>query len=309
MLDLADLQAFSRIADLGSISGAARALRIPKSSASRALSRLEETVGALLIERSTRNLRLTDAGLLLQRHARQILDHVGEAENALGGLSGQPVGDLRISVPFTFATGPLARMLPAFQQRFPEVRVILTIDNRVVDLLTEEVELAIRIGPLAISSLVARRLTKLELWLCASPAYLRAHPPLEYPADLAHHRAIGHRAVHEVWRFRSSVGAEEEIAITPRCVAPEPDVVRTMLIAGAGIGVLPDFHAAEDVARGELVRVLPGYELPGVDVHVLYPSHRSLSPKVRVFIDELVMHLAQWRRGITGSMTPRAGIR
>lgn len=109
MFDLADLKAFSRIAELRSISGAARVLRVPKSSVSRALVRLEEAIGAVLVERSTRHLRLTDAGLLLQRHARRILDDVGEAENAIGGLVGQPRGDLRVSVPFTFATGPLAR--------------------------------------------------------------------------------------------------------------------------------------------------------------------------------------------------------
>ncbi len=114
MLDLVDLRAFARIADLGGVSSAARALRMPKSSVSRSLVRLEEAVGAVLVERSTRHLRLTDAGLLLRRHARRILDDVGEAENAIGGLVGAPRGDLRISVPFTFAAGSLAPMLPAF---------------------------------------------------------------------------------------------------------------------------------------------------------------------------------------------------
>lgn len=161
MLDLTDLRAFARIADLGSISGAARSLRMPKSSVSRSLVRLEEAVGAALVERSTRHLRLTDAGLLLQRHARRILDDVGEAENALGGLVGQPRGLLRVSAPFTFAAGPLALILPGFLERFPEVQISLTIDNRMVDLLTEDYDVAIRIGPLADSDLIARRLTTL----------------------------------------------------------------------------------------------------------------------------------------------------
>ena len=156
MFDLVDLRAFARIADLGSISGAARALRMPKSSVSRSLVRLEEAVGAVLVERSTRHLRLTDAGLLLKRHARRIIDDVGEAENAITGLVGAPRGDLRVSVPFTFATGPLAPMLPAFLLRYPEVRVVLSIDNRPIDLLVEEADIAIRIGPLPDSSLIAR---------------------------------------------------------------------------------------------------------------------------------------------------------
>ena len=174
MLDLADLRAFARIADLGSVSGAARALGMPKSSASRSLARLEAAAGAALVERSTRRLRLTDAGHLLQRHARRILDDVGEAENALAGLISVPRGTLRVSAGFTFAVGPLAPMLPRFLARYPEVRVALTIDNRDVDLLAEEFDLAIRIGPLRDSELIARRLTTVALWTCASPAYLAA---------------------------------------------------------------------------------------------------------------------------------------
>ncbi len=287
MFELSDLRAFARIADLGSISGAARALRMPKSSVSRALVRLETAIGAVLVERSTRHLRLTDAGLLLQRHARRILDDVGEAENAIGGLVGQPRGDLRISVPFTFATGPLARALPDFLARYPEVRVLLTIDNRIVDLLGEEYDVAIRIGPLPDSQLIARRLTTFELWLCASPAYLQRHPPIGKPADLAAHRIVGHRSVAEDWPFDSPAAGQQQVKVTSQVVAPEPDVIRTLLLADAGIGILPDFHAAAAVDSGALARVLPDHRHRSVDVHALYPSHRSLSAKVRVFIDAL----------------------
>ena len=288
MFDFSDLKAFTRIAELGGISAAARALRMPKSSVSRALVRLEEAIGAVLVERSTRHLRMTDAGLLLQRHARRILDDVGEAENAIGGLIGHPQGDLRISVPFTYAAGPLAQALPGFLARFPDVRVLLTIDNRVVDLVGEDYDVAIRIGPLPHSELIARRVATLYLWPCASPDYLKRHAKIAKPADLADHTIIGHRAIKEVWPFQSHSGAKIEVEVVPRMGAPEPDVVRTMIFAGAGIGILPDFHAAEAIASGGLVRVLPDYGHRSVDVHALYPSHRSLSAKVRVFIDALV---------------------
>jgi DNA-binding transcriptional LysR family regulator len=295
MFDLTDLKAFTRIAELGSISGAARALRMPKSSVSRALVRLEDAIGAVLIERSTRHLRMTDAGLLLQRHARRILDDVGEAENAIGGLVGHPQGDLRVSVPFTYAAGPLAEALPPFLIRYPDVRVLLTIDNRVVDLLGEDYDVAIRIGPLPDSDLIARRVATLHLWPCASPRYLDQHPKIVKPADLANHIIIGHRGIKEVWPFRSSEGAKCEVEIVSRMVAPEPDVVLTMLLADAGIGILPDFHAAGAVASGALVRVLPDYNHRSVDVHALYPSHRSLSAKVRAFIDALTHSLSGQR--------------
>ena len=293
MFDLSDLRAFARIADLGSISRAARALKMPKSSASRALVRLEEAIGAVLVERSTRHLRLTDAGFLLQRHARRILDDVGEAENAIGGLVGRPQGELRVSVPFTFAAGPLARSLPGFLARYPDVRVLLTIDNGDVDLLAEDFDVAIRIGLLADSELISRRLTTLDLWPCASPGYLATHPPIAVPADLARHEIIGRRARKETWPFRSPKGPQREVEVETRCVAPEPEVVRTMVIAGAGIGILPDFHATDAIAAGALVRVLPTYEHRSIDVHAIYPSHRSLSAKVRVFIDTLAEDLGK----------------
>jgi DNA-binding transcriptional LysR family regulator len=291
MLDITSLRAFARIADLGSISGAARSLRSPKSSVSRSLVRLEEAVGAALIERSTRHLRLTDAGLLLQRHARRILDEVGEAENAIGGLIGVPSGTLRVSVPFTFAAGPLAPMLPAFLARYPQVRVVLTVDNRSIDLLTEEIDVAIRIGPLPDSELIARRLTSFALRLYASPAYLAARGTPQTTDDLAAHTLIASHDRRYVWHLRTAAGAVQAFEVVPGTVVPEPAVVKTMLIAGAGIARLPDFDAAEALADGTLVRVLPQLEGDSVEAHALYPSHRSLSAKVRVFIDALVVHL------------------
>jgi DNA-binding transcriptional LysR family regulator len=292
MLDLPNLLAFTRIAELGSISAAARSLRSPKSSISRSLVRLEEAVGAVLIERSTRHLRLTDAGMLLQRHARRILDEVGEAENAVGGLVGVPSGTLRVSVPFTFAAGPLAPMLPGFLARYPDVRVALTVDNRNVDLLTEQIDIAIRIGPLPDSELIARRLATFSLRTYASPAYLAARGTPATADDLLDHTLIASRDRRYVWRFRAQSGAVQELDIVPGSVVPEPAVAKPMLIAGVGIGRLPDFHAADALANGTLVRVLPHLEGELIEAHALYPSHRSLSAKVRVFIDALVAHLS-----------------
>jgi len=291
VLDLAHLRAFARIADLGSISGAARSLGMPKSSVSRSLSRLEGAVGTALIERSTRHLRLTDAGLLLQRHAARILADVTEAENAVGGLIGKPTGTLRVSVPFTFAAGPLASMLPSFLARYSEVRVVLSIDNRQIDLLADEADIAIRIGPLPDSQLISRRLTTFALWPCASPDYLAGTPPIEVPGDLLAHRLIAHADRRQRWAFRTPGREVHNFEFDPGAVVPEPDVLRTMLLDHVGIGLLPDFHAAKDVAAGRLVRVLSAQDCGSVEAHALYPSHRSLSAKVRVFIDAIVVHL------------------
>ena len=293
MMELLHLKAFARIADLGSVSGAARSLGMPKSSVSRSLSRLEEVMGTALIERSTRYLRLTDAGRLLHRHAARILDDVTNAENAIGSLIGRPSGTLRVSVGFTFAAGPLAPILPKFLAQYPEVRIVLTVDNRPVDLLTEEIDVSIRIGPLRDSELIARKLGVIELWPCASPAYLAARGTPQTVDDLIVHKLIAHTDRLIPWRIKTPSGAVREIETEPGTVIPEPAVTRIMLLGDAGIGWLPDFDARPHVENGTLVRVLPDHDVDTVDVHALYPSHRSLSAKVRVFVDALVMHLAK----------------
>lgn len=298
MLDLVDLTAFARIADQGSISEAARSLKMPKSSVSRSLARLEEHVGAQLVERSTRQLRLTEAGLLLQRHAKRLLDEVGEIEDALAGLDGKPSGDLHVNVPMTFAAGPLAAMLPGFLARYEDVRVVLAVDNKLVDLELERVDVAIRIGPLHDSGLSARRFATFELWACASPGYLKRHPRIASPADLRRHRRLSHVDRRATWKFRTPAGTIRDIELDPGTVVPEASVLEPMLVAGAGIGLLPDFRAADAIAAGALVRVLPDLEGGTVDAHAVYASHRGRSPKVRAFIDALVSHCKPWNAGV-----------
>ena len=293
MLELTDLRVFTRIVELGSISGAARGLEMPKSSVSRSLARLEGSVGAVLLERSTRHLRLTDAGLLLQRHARRILDDVGEAEDAIEGLVGVARGTLRVSVPFSFAAGPLAPMLPAFRARYPEVRVVLIFENQPIGILSDEADVAIRIGPLPDSDLIARRLARIPLWPCASPAYLAEHGTPTTVNELDGHALIAVNEHPATWLFRTPHGLVRELVGGSVMVVPEPAVLKTVLSGGAGIGRLPFYHAIEAIADGSLVRLLPDHACETVDAQALYPRHRSLSARVRVFVDELAAHLAR----------------
>jgi DNA-binding transcriptional LysR family regulator len=292
MLDLTDLRIFARIADAGSISGAARALGMPKSSVSRSLVRIEGAVGAMLVERSTRRLALTDAGLLLQRHARRILDDVGEAEDAVAGFVGVARGTLRVSAPPSFAAGPLAPMLPAFLARYPEVRVVLSFDNQPIASLPDEVDVAIRAGALPDSDLIARRLASTMLTTCASPGYLAEHGTPTTVDALRDHRLITLVDRRAVWRFRTPTGELREVAAEPGLVVPEHTIARTVMLGGAGIGQLPEYHARDAIANGSLVRILPDHEGDRVDVHALYPRHRSLSAKVRVFVEAVAAHLA-----------------
>jgi DNA-binding transcriptional LysR family regulator len=295
MLDLADLRNFVRITYAGSISGAARALGMPKSSVSRSLVRIEAAVGATLIERSTRRLRLSDAGLLLQRHARRILDDVGEAEDALAGFVDIPRGTLRVSAPPSFAAGPLAPMLPGFLARYPDVRLVLSFDNQPIVQLPDDVDVAIRAGDLPDSDLIARRLTSTSLLACASPEYLTRCGTPATVEELRGHRLITLLDHRSAWRFRTPAGVTLEYAAEPGLVVPEHAIARTVLLGGAGIGRLPEYHARDAIANGALVHLLPDHDGERVEVHALYPRHRGLSAKVRVFVDAVTAHLAPTR--------------
>ncbi|HVG47284.1 MAG TPA: LysR family transcriptional regulator [Rubellimicrobium sp.] len=291
MLDLSDLRVFARIADQGSLSAAARALRAPKSSVSRSLARLEEQVGQALVERTGRQARLTDAGRLLLPHALRLLADAEEAEAALGAFAGVPRGDLRINAPYVFSQYLVAPMLPAFLAQHPEVRVILEVTDRPIDIRGEEADVVIRVGQLADSGLIARKLLDIEMWTCASPHYLARRGTPVCTADLGVHDLLTWTDQRTTWSFRHPDGRTDAIEVPSRTVVPEPAALRTVLAGGAGIGRLPDFVAQEAVARGDLLRLWTDWRGDSVPAHALYPSHRSLSAKVRVFIDALLAHL------------------
>ena len=295
MMDLSDVHAFLRVAKLRSISGAARALHAPKSSVSRALVRLEAAVGSTLVERSTRQLRLTDAGHLLVPHAERIMTEVDEAQAALGRFAGTPQGTLRVSVPYAFALGALAPMLPAFLARYPDVDVVLEHDVNWADVMVEDADLFIRLSPLPQTAMVGRRVATVELWTCASPSYVAARGCPASVADLTAHDIIGLAGPELKWSFRNGAGRMEEVALRPRAVLPDTALIQSVLTNGAGIGQLPDYMVAEAVSRGELTRILPGLGPATAEAFALYPSHRGLPVKARVFIDALVAHVSARR--------------
>jgi DNA-binding transcriptional LysR family regulator len=254
---------------------------------------LEVAVGAMLVDRSTRHLRLSDAGVLFRPYAIRILADVDEAGTALDNFSGIPRGTLRVSAPFTFVVAILSPMLPSFLASYPEVRVVLDVENRVIDMPLEEADLVIRVSSaLPDSDLIARLLLTTQSWTCASPGYLAARGVPSRVADLSRHALIAYADRSTRWSFRTSDGAAREIEFRPAHVVSDSAALKPMLVGGAGIGMLPDFIAKDAIARGELIRLFPEAEGDVFSVHALYTSHRSLSAKVRVFIDALVQCLA-----------------
>ena len=296
IVELIDLRAFVRIADLASISAAARSLALPKSTVSRSLSRLEDVVGAILVDRSTRHLRLTDAGVLFRPYALRILADVDEAGTALDTFVGVPRGTLRISAPFTFAVALVSPMLPAFLARYREVRVVLMVENRIIDMPVEDADLVIRVGLLPDSDLIARHLMTTEVWTCASPAYLASRGTPSSVTELERHTLIAGFDRPTIWSFRKGDGTIEQLEFRPDNVVSDSAALEPMLVGDAGIGRLPDFTAKPSVLKGDLVHLFPDTRGDAFDIHAIYASHRSLSAKVRVFIDTLVEHLATRRR-------------
>jgi DNA-binding transcriptional LysR family regulator len=288
MFEINDLRVFIRIADLKSVSAAAKSLGAPKSSVSRAMTRLENMAGAALVERSSRHLRLTDAGHLLYPQALQILERVEVAMSTMVDHAGVPSGVLRINAPSAFSRCIIAPMLPSFLKRYPSIAVEIVATDERINMLSGEFDITLRIGAMADSLLVARRIRSTELWTCASPRYLsECGTPLTLK-DLLSHNLIG-RADRLVSWFAGDTASDKLATDTlGRVKTLDSDIVEKILIHDGGIGLLPDYLAKPAVARGELVHLFSERAALRAEVYAVYADHHSLSTKVRVFIDALL---------------------
>ncbi|HXK26441.1 MAG TPA: LysR family transcriptional regulator [Myxococcota bacterium] len=291
-LDPKDLQIFVRAADLQSLSAAAVALRVPKSTASRSLQRLEERVGAPLLRRTNRRLVLTETGTLLHRHALRILGELEQAETAVSRVSGAPRGLLRVTAPLTFGRAFVAPLVPDFLEAHPQIQMALDLTPGGVDLFRSDADVAVRVGPIEDSSLRARKLGSPDVWLCASPGYLQRRGVPKQLADLAAHDLLDWSPPHGdgEWTLIGPEGVEK-LGFTPRLTVNDSSVLRVAAIAGTGVGWIPAFLCEADVRSGRLRRVLPEWQREPFEIYALFPGGRALSPKVRAFVEFLVDRL------------------
>lgn len=288
MSQLQDMRIFAETVDAQSFTAAADRLGLSKQFVSKRIAALEKRLGARLLLRSTRKLRVTDLGLAYQERARRILQEVDAAEQMVSNQTAAPRGVLRLSAPMSFATLHLGALIPAFMQVHPEVSVDLELNDRRVDLIDEGYDMAVRIGTLADSSLVARRITGVQLIACASPAYLRQHDVPKEPKELAAHACLlyGHAQRGE-WTFR--VGPRtRKVAVSGPMRSNNGEMLRDAAIAGLGLIVLPDFIVAAALADGRLVEVLEEFRPASFAAYAVYPQHRQSSLLVRAFSDFLV---------------------
>ena len=297
-MDLNEILVFTRVVQNGSFTAAAAQLDMPKSTVSRKVSELEERLNARLLQRTTRKLSLTDVGRTYYDYCARIVAEIEDAERAVGSLQDTPRGLLRVTC------GPnsvfLAPIITDYLKKYPEVTLELVSTARAVDLVEERFDLGIRAGTLPDSTLIARSLGLVSWFLVATPAYLRKRGRPRSPADLAKHDCLFFGpGLGDVGPRLEKDGDVVRLAVSPRMMVTEMDILRAVAVASLGIALLPAFQCVDDLRARRLEQVLRDWKAPSVPVQAVYPSTRHLSPRVKTFVDHLQQRMTRppWERG------------
>jgi DNA-binding transcriptional LysR family regulator len=291
------MQAFVTVADLRGFAPAARKLGLSPSAVTRMIAALEDRLGARLLQRTTRQVALTDVGARYLERIRRILADVEEAETSTEGERTRPSGLLVVSAPVGFGRLHVSPVMSAYLKRYPEVSGELRLADRMINLVEDGVDLAVRIGHLADSSLVARRVGEMRRIVVASKAYLKQHGEPDTPQAIASHQTIqfGAMAAAPAWHFLED-GREVSMTCSPRLSTNSADAAIQYAAEGGGLTRVLAYQAAEAIKAGRLRIVLQKFEQPPLPIHIVYPTSRLLSAKVRAFID-LVVDSSDWRFG------------
>ncbi|WP_368748749.1 LysR substrate-binding domain-containing protein [Klebsiella aerogenes] len=286
---LRGMETFVAVVECGSFTGAAARLEMSAVMVGKYIALLEGQLGTRLLERNTRRQSLTDAGRVYFDEARRVLEQVANAERSVERLRLAPAGTLRVSAPVSFGASIIAPLTASFLQAWPEVRVELDLTNRMVDLVDEGIDLAIRIGDIQRTDLVAKYLAPYRMAICAAPDYLARHGTPQTPADLAGHQCLS----HTVWTARNEwrlPGAAEEIRWKRDAVLRCNDgyALRMAAVAGAGLLLQPEVLLAEDLANGRLVRILQNYTPEPRPIHLLWRQDLRPLPKLTRFVEHLL---------------------
>jgi DNA-binding transcriptional LysR family regulator len=273
---------FAEVVGTGSFTQAARRLGLSKASVSREVARLERRLGAQLLRRTTRSMSLTEIGEAFYAGCQRVAEEAEAAERSVGELQAEPSGELRIAAPVSLGQFQLAPRLPAFMARYPKLRIDMNLTDRIVDLVSEKFDLAIRIsGRLTDATLVQRRLCPIRFFVCAAPAYLERNGMPQDPAELERHNCLGVGA--SPWHFMLS--RRRAARLRADLNIDNGDALRRVALLGHGIAFLPTYLVGDDLRQGRLVRILPERLSLEASAFALYPQNRHASPKVRALID------------------------
>lgn len=291
---LAGIEAFVRVVEQGSFVRAADKLSLSTSALSQRVADLEAHLGTRLLNRTTRRLSLTDSGQSFYERAVQLLADLAEAEALAGAGAAVPRGVLKLTCAHAVGVQRIAPAIARFGRRYPELRFEVVVAERLVDLVEEGFDLAVRIGAVGSEQLVARRLGRMRLLLCAAPDYLARRGTPRTAADLAGHDLLtyAHSATPYLWTLHAPGGEAVEVRAGGSLHANSGEVLVAAAAAGQGIVLETDFHVAGALADGRLVRVLPELDGGGGDIYAVYPSRRHLSAKVRLFVEHLAAEFA-----------------
>ena len=290
------MRTFVQVVDSGSFVGAAEPLAMSKAAVSRYVADLETRLGVRLLHRTTRRLSLTEDGEVFYLRCKELLGGLDAAEAEVTARNGDAIGQLRVNAPVSFGILYLAPVWAAFKARHPRVSFDVTLSDRVVDIVEEGFDLAIRITQLQNSSLISRRLASTRMVLCASPTYLARHGTPVHPAELVQHHILAYSywSSRDEWAFDGPQGAVV-VKTTPCLRSNNGDTCRAVALAHEGIILQPSFMVGADVASGALVELCPGYRALEMGIHAVYGSRKHVAPKVRLLIDFLVEHFAEPR--------------
>ena len=291
---LTAMQVFAKVVELGSFAKSAERLGMSTSAVSRQVADLETHLDTRLLNRTTRRISLTEPGRAFHTRCVQLLFDVEEAELSARAGRERPRGTLRVTCPVNFGLHHIAPLLAPFLKKHPDVRIDVSLSDRMVDIVDEGFDLAIRIGESRSTSVIARKLGESRLMVCAAPAYLKKHGTPKTPAQLSEHNCLVYEYLNprNEWRFSGKDGAEHKVRIAGNMQTNNGDMLARAAAQGVGICCEPDFIVAPWLADGSLVRVLPGFEAGVTAIHAVYPSRRHLSAKVRAFVDMLAAAFA-----------------
>ncbi len=286
---LTEMEIFTRVVELGGFTEAAKRLGLSKSAVSKHVASLETRLGARLLTRTTRRVSPTEIGLAYFDKARDVLSAAHEADAMAAAMQDAPTGELKISAPLSFGLRHVAPAVSGFLCRYPAVSARLQLDDRRVELVAEGYDLAIRIGDLPDSTLIARKLAETDLILVASPAYLARRGTPETLDDLSDHDLLHYtnNASGPVWRLRAANGEERPVRIGGRLSVNNGDALAAAAAEGLGVVLGPHFIVSHLLASGALVEVLPRHQPPPIGIYAVYPAGRFPQPKLRVFVDYL----------------------
>ncbi len=276
---------FAKVVEAGSFTRAAEKMGLPKSTVSRKVSQLEARLGVRLLNRTTRVLKPTETGKAYYVHCASMLERAEEADRVITKMQAEPTGNLRVSAPLSFGQKFLQEALDEFLSLCPQVNVELILDNKNLDLVEEEIDVAFRVGPLVDSSLVARSLGPAQIVLCASPRYLERYGSPHTISDLYQHKIIKHPV--SAWELEGPDGVEY-VDVPARLIINDMLLIKNMILRGVGIGAVPPVIAEEEFLNRQLLPVLTDYPFVGREFYLVYPSRKQPASKVIAFIDFVV---------------------